>query len=98
MDTTKLINEQPVDLTLSFDSCMKVELALEVVIAQCKLKMHEVRRTPESVTLPACIYLHELLYAKLKDEVEVLTDLQRAITMRMDNVADNFGQANMDII
>lgn len=94
MDIIKqVINEQPVDLILSFESCMKVERALEVVIAQIKMKMDEFKPKPKE-ELPSRVYLNSLIYDKLSSEVEILTDLQRAITMRMDNVADNFGQAN----
>ena len=87
----------PVDLTLSFESCMRIERSLEVVIAQIAIRLDECKpKVKEDV--PSRVYLNTLMYTKLKEEAQVLTDLQRLITMRLDNIADNYqSTANTEV-
>lgn len=84
MDITKPLNDQPVELTLSYESVMKIESAID----QLKDSLAGKRR--ELINNKPMGYSDRLIAECLLNEVDYLKDLQRALTMRMDNVADDY--------
>ena len=87
MDTIKPLNDQPVELTLSFESVRKIEVALAAAKVQLAGKRREVL---QEITQGNTSYFGQIVCESLASEITYLADLQRALTMRMDNVADDY--------
>ena len=90
MSTLKPLNDQPVELTLSFESVLKVNLALEAVTAQA-VKYRNMCKDNLACGLDAAnVYVNESLLKTMNSEITYLTDLKRVITCMLDNVADKY--------
>lgn len=87
MDITKPLNDQPVELILSFESVMKIEAALDAAKAHLACKRREVQN---ELANGSNSYFVQTVCTSLASEVIYLGDLQRALTMRMDRVADDY--------
>lgn len=87
MDTTKPLNDQPVELTLSFESVKKIEAALDAAKAHLAVKRREALN---ELANGSNSYFVQTVCSSLASEITYLADLQRALTMWMDNVADTY--------
>lgn len=89
MSNLKPLNDQPVVLTLSFESVLKLTDCLETVkrsVDKVADFHHKDALNPTNEH-----YYTNLLQAKnLKDEFNYLNDLQRTLSMMLDNVADKY--------
>ena len=90
MDTKQPLNNQPVELVLSFESAVKINCALDVVLAQTKNYKQRVKSNLCEGVDDSNVYTNNVLIIALNEEVTYLTDLQRAITRMLDNVADKY--------
>lgn len=89
MSTLKPLNDQPVELTLSFESVLKIVAALEAAKRSVGNAARHYRQhtTDES---NSAYYTSNIQAQILQEEFDYLTDLQRTVTMMLDNVTDRY--------
>ena len=87
MNAIKPLNDQPVELTLSFESVMKIEAAIDAAKAHLAVKRREVQNELASGSNS---YFVQTVCSSLASEITYLADLQRALSMRLDTVADTY--------
>ena len=90
MSTLKPLNDQPVELTLSFESVLKIETALKVVIAQAAKCRNMYKDNIASGLDADNVYVNEALLQTMYSEITYLTDLRRVLTNMLDSVADKY--------